>query len=1477
MKLLLTALCLACSLCALSQNSILRSSNLALKVDTVTALEDMTAATTLTITSPDIASPLTSFANGFTFRFGLDTFSQFSISRYGFIKFGNITSFTATSQDSTIAALFSFGSFPNIKYKYMGTAPYRVFVVEWMGTFTPTSQTIRVQLFLHETNGRIQIVHSGSNAYGSGNAYRIFLRHNFYGLYHMTSVDVQAGGLQHFAVYKAFSLPSGYPSAEVNNTQAIFPLSRFTFQPDTTQSPTPLLNFQNVMPGCMDVVPDYDSTAAFACVLERQYGTPAFKRLKLVPSGQHYDDDDLYAEATYQYRGWTTNGFRTSDTTVQLKQMPTGLIGGVKMIPGDYPNITALINDAPCKQFASNLVIELQSNYDYALEPNTVVFGPRLRSPALQHVVIRPAAGANLILRGPGNRPMFIIDSMTHIEFDGREGGTGSTPALRFRQSSVSNSSFVFTNAADSGAVRYCIFDTVNKNAVGAIYITNRDYPSLNILDGCNGISIDNNLFGPTSGVSYTYIRAEGGPSRGNGLRIEKNEFFSFERESMILKNMQAPLVKENRFYQPNHINYFGPSVITIENGGLNTMIEGNRFGGSSATWGVGKWSTGGDFNFISTLNGATIKSNEFGNIQTSSALILIRSNDGPMIVSKNKFGTADSTRSIVSVNNNLFGTFMVGTGKKVIDSNFFSGFRAAGQLVLAGAGTITQDPVNEIRDNDFGGADNFDQNTSDGLVTMIDAFPGSFEIRQNKFRGGASRMAEAVGISAGFRVVTSMFGNYVIEDNMIHHLRGNMTVYGIYLNAHSNGFNRVANNTVYSLRGIGPSVPGSHAAHIPMNCGIYAENYGGPPEAPDSAVLEVQNNFIHSMDYFTTMDSPLDYYIQGMNVNASYRAFVNNNVIRIGLDPFGQAVDTIDARMRGLEVKADRADISHNTIFLGGTGGEGIYLHADNDGAKTSFVTNNIIAIDKEKTRSIDYPNAYMSAYNQGYPWNSVAANNNLWYSPNDPDINATLASWQAACQCDLNSVIGDPNLVNPKGDSVSLDLHLGVLSAADSMGTAPLEPVLLDKDSLVRNQYSPHDAGAYAATPCASGAPVAIVLSPGVEMIKKCAGSGVTLSANITGSYTGLKWQRNMTDISGATGTSVVAVLPGSYRLVAQYVCGMSASLPIQVMDTVAANINPVITASPGFQVCPNTNVTLNATVNNCPTCVYTWSNGVTGQSITVDPANGPYSVTINSGCGSATFTPTVTVLPNPTITVNASPSATVCPGGMVNLNAAGADSYSWSPATGLSTTTGPVTNASPMVTTTYTVTGTSNGCSSTQHITVNVFTPGTNVTPMVSSICNGSSVTLTATGGSNYVWTPATGLNTVNGPVVIASPTSTTKYTVTSTGSPCPDTATATVNVTACVPTAIEPIDGLEHLSVSPNPTTGPIYVQIKLSSLKKVHFTLRDQTGRMVYSSAAVNLVGSHTRVIPVGQLAGGLYYLQVRIGEKVAERKVVLVR
>ncbi|HEY1645973.1 MAG TPA: T9SS type A sorting domain-containing protein, partial [Candidatus Saccharimonadales bacterium] len=201
------------------------------------------------------------------------------------------------------------------------------------------------------------------------------------------------------------------------------------------------------------------------------------------------------------------------------------------------------------------------------------------------------------------------------------------------------------------------------------------------------------------------------------------------------------------------------------------------------------------------------------------------------------------------------------------------------------------------------------------------------------------------------------------------------------------------------------------------------------------------------------------------------------------------------------------------------------------------------------------------------------------------------------------------------------------------------------------------------------------------------------------------------------------------------------------------------------------------------------YSWSpatdlGATTGVTVTASPTvTTTYAVTgTNSGGCSATKTVTITVKPSPTITATPSP-ASYCAGGSSTLKASGGNAYTWSPATSLSTTTGSNVTANPIVTTTYTVTGTNaGGCSATKNVTVTVNpTPTITATPNPASYCSGGSAILSASGGNIYTWSPATDLSATTGSSVTANPAVTTTYTVTGTNSNnCVNTSTAIVTV-------------------------------------------------------------------------------------------------
>jgi hypothetical protein len=148
------------------------------------------------------------------------------------------------------------------------------------------------------------------------------------------------------------------------------------------------------------------------------------------------------------------------------------------------------------------------------------------------------------------------------------------------------------------------------------------------------------------------------------------------------------------------------------------------------------------------------------------------------------------------------------------------------------------------------------------------------------------------------------------------------------------------------------------------------------------------------------------------------------------------------------------------------------------------------------------------------------------------------------------------------------------------------------------------------------------------------------------------------------------------------------------------------------------------------------YSWSpGGATTPSITVSPtATTTYTCTITQGGATTTKNQTITV--NPLPTVNAGVDQTVFAGNQVTLSGSGATTYAWDNG---------VTNNTPFTantTTTYTVTGTSNGCSANDAVLVTVL-PTPTITPTSATLCAGQSTTLTAASTSQGTPCAANGL--------------------------------------------------------------------------------------------------------------------------------------
>jgi gliding motility-associated-like protein len=234
----------------------------------------------------------------------------------------------------------------------------------------------------------------------------------------------------------------------------------------------------------------------------------------------------------------------------------------------------------------------------------------------------------------------------------------------------------------------------------------------------------------------------------------------------------------------------------------------------------------------------------------------------------------------------------------------------------------------------------------------------------------------------------------------------------------------------------------------------------------------------------------------------------------------------------------------------------------------------------------------------------------------------------------------------------------------------------------------------------------------------------------------------------------------------------------------------------------------LTVNFTRPNPSNNGTTWDfgNGQTSTQAnnvsTVYTTPGTYTVRLTAYDSTAcvpSVSTTTTIVVRGLAKISAGPDVTLCPGTSATLavtNAPATANYTinWTPATGLSSTTGFQVTATPAATTTYIVTLTelgTNGCETKDTVTVNVSNRLDVSVPTPGAICAGSSTTLTvpdAGPGATYLWSPATGLSSTTTPSVTATPTASTTYTVTVT-TPGGCTGTTTVPVTVQQPLVLQ----------------------------------------------------------------------------------------
>ena len=247
-----------------------------------------------------------------------------------------------------------------------------------------------------------------------------------------------------------------------------------------------------------------------------------------------------------------------------------------------------------------------------------------------------------------------------------------------------------------------------------------------------------------------------------------------------------------------------------------------------------------------------------------------------------------------------------------------------------------------------------------------------------------------------------------------------------------------------------------------------------------------------------------------------------------------------------------------------------------------------------------------------------------------------------------------------------------------------------------------------------------------------------------------------------------------------VSETTCNESKTLTARV--TVKAS--PIINATKASDIdCRNAQTQLSAN----GAVQYSWSP-VTGLNdaqipnpFAAPPGTTQYIVTgtAANGC-SAADTLEVNVHQKPKIVV--SNDTMICKNGQVQLSVAGGERYSWTPVATLNNALIDKPVASPNVNTTYYVVVTDEiNCDYLDSVHVALRPDPVFSVSNASQICKDGSMQLAASGGDSYSWQPASGLSDPSISNPVASPSSTTDYSVTITENICNQSSTLTTRLT------------------------------------------------------------------------------------------------
>jgi len=290
----------------------------------------------------------------------------------------------------------------------------------------------------------------------------------------------------------------------------------------------------------------------------------------------------------------------------------------------------------------------------------------------------------------------------------------------------------------------------------------------------------------------------------------------------------------------------------------------------------------------------------------------------------------------------------------------------------------------------------------------------------------------------------------------------------------------------------------------------------------------------------------------------------------------------------------------------------------------------------------------------------------------------------------------------------------------------------------------------------------------------------------------------------------------------------------------------------------ICQGSQVQFTNTSQNATS--YSWSfpggnpstSTQTNPTVTFNTA-GTYTITLTAynGTLSNTYTHSITINPLPNISITATPT-NICSGSSSILTASGATNYQWSHGLGTNSTV----TVYPSSSTTYTVTGTTNGCSATATSFINVF--ASPQAPTISIISN-NPIILQSSATSGNQWYKDN--NIIPGATnqtyqVVANGT----YFVKLTSNGCTSASSNSILINTL---SINDYNS-DEITIYPNPAQDILYIQTNNTFVEAL---LYDNLGRLITST--------NEHQLNLDNITNGVYNLIIKLQDKVISLPVMI--